>query len=93
MILWTVFIPSIAEEYAQFYGAMTMKNGMVTMNKNGLPYDEMGYSIGGPPNRYIYCALEEFSNKIIFRKLPPVPGKPSNSNYNTIDRIKQGKKR
>ena len=71
LILWTVFIPSIAEEYAQFYGAMTMKNGMVTMNKNGLPYDEMGYSIGGPPNRYIYCALEEFSNKIIFQKTAP----------------------
>ena len=94
LVLLTVFIPSIAEEYAQFYGAMTMKNGMVTMNKNGLPYDEMGYSIGGPPNRYIYCALEKSSaTRFFFRKLPPVPGKPSNSNYNTIDRIKQGKKR
>ena len=43
----------ISEEYAQFYGAMTMKNGMVTMpmRKDGLPYEEMGYSIGGPPNR------------------------------------------
>ena len=32
---------------------MTMKNGMVTMpmRKDGLPYEEMGYSIGGPPNR------------------------------------------
>ena len=61
MMLWPFFIISIAEEYAQFYGAMTMKNGMVTMNKNGLPYDEMGYSIGGPPNRYINFALEKSS--------------------------------
>merc|ERR1719336_3226624 len=60
------------EEYAQFYGAMnTMRNGgVVTMRKDGLPYDEMGYV--PPPNR----------------KLPPVPG--TNSNYNTIDRIKKG---
>ena len=40
----------LTEEYAQFYGAMTMKHG-VTMRKDGLPYEEMGYSIGGPPNR------------------------------------------
>ena len=39
------------EEYAQFYGAMnTMRNGgIVTMRKDGLPYDEMGYV--PPPNR------------------------------------------
>merc|ERR550532_1922246 len=43
---------------------------MVNMRKDGLPYEEMGYS-GPPPNR----------------KLPPVPG--TNSNYNTIDRIKK----
>jgi len=61
------------EEYAQFYGAMTMnREHMVNMRKDGLPYEEMGYS-GPPPNR----------------KLPPVPG--TNSNYNTIDRIKKGK--
>ena len=49
----------------------TMRNGgVVTMRKDGLPYDEMGYV--PPPNR----------------KLPPVPG--TNSNYNTIDRIKKG---
>merc|ERR1712106_215856 len=60
------------EEYAQFYGAMNTMNGrMVTMRKDGLPYEEMGYV--PPPNR----------------KLPPVPG--TNSNYNTIDRIKKGK--
>merc|ERR1712106_1162990 len=58
------------EEYAQFYGAMNTMNGrMVTMRKDGLPYEEMGYV--PPPNR----------------KLPPVPG--TNSNYNTIDRIKK----
>ena len=41
-----------AEEYAQFYGAMnTMRNGGVTMRKDGLPYDEMGYV--PPPNRSV----------------------------------------
>ena len=39
------------EEYAQFYGAMTMnREHMVNMRKDGLPYEEMGYS-GPPPNR------------------------------------------
>jgi len=38
------------EEYAQFYGAMNTMNGrMMTMRKDGLPYDEMGYN--PPPNR------------------------------------------
>ena len=38
------------EEYAQFYGAMNTMNGrMVTMRKDGLPYEEMGYV--PPPNR------------------------------------------
>ena len=42
----------LVEEYAQFYGAMTMnREHMVNMRKDGLPYEEMGYSIGGPPNR------------------------------------------
>ena len=38
------------EEYAQFYGAMNTMNGrMVTMRKDGLPYEDMGYV--PPPNR------------------------------------------
>ncbi len=48
----------------------------MTMKREGLPYEEMGYC--PPPNR----------------KLPPVPppqGAAANSNYNTIDRIKNGK--
>ena len=67
-----------SEEYAQYYGQMTMKrgggNGAAAAGKGpeGLPYEEMGYC--PPPNR----------------KLPPVPGQ--HSNYNTIDRIKNGKK-
>ena len=44
---------------------------MMTVKRDGLPYEEMGYC--PPPNR----------------KLPPVPGQ--HSNYNTIDRIKNGK--
>ncbi len=39
-----------SEEYAQFYGAMNTMNGrMVTMRKDGLPYEDMGYV--PPPNR------------------------------------------
>lgn len=45
-------------------------NRMMTVKRDGLPYEEMGYC--PPPNR----------------KLPPVPGQ--HSNYNTIDRIKNG---
>ena len=62
-----------AEEYGQYYGQMnTMNpNRMMTVKRDGLPYEEMGYC--PPPNR----------------KLPPVPGQ--HSNYNTIDRIKNGK--
>jgi hypothetical protein len=42
-----------SEEYAQFYGAMNTMNGrMVTMRKDGLPYEDMGYV--PPPNRYDY---------------------------------------
>ena len=50
LIMFFIFL-SILEEYAQFYGAMnTMRNGgVVTMRKDGLPYDEMGYN--PPPNR------------------------------------------
>ena len=44
---------------------------MMTVKRDGLPYEEMGYC--PPPNR----------------KLPPVPGQ--HSNYNTIDRLKNGK--
>ena len=45
---WRLFF---VEEYAQFYGAMTMnREHMVNMRKDGLPYEEMGYS-GPPPNR------------------------------------------
>ena len=63
----------ISEEYGQYYGQMnTMNpNRMMTVKRDGLPYEEMGYC--PPPNR----------------KLPPVPGQ--HSNYNTIDRIKNGK--
>jgi hypothetical protein len=40
-----------SEEYAQFYGAMNTMNGrMVTMRKDGLPYEDMGYV--PPPNRW-----------------------------------------
>ena len=49
----------------------TMQGRMMTVKRDGLPYEEMGYC--PPPNR----------------KLPPVPGQ--HSNYNTIDRIKNGK--
>ena len=43
----------LVEEYAQFYGAMTMnREHMVNMRKDGLPYEEMGYS-GPPPNRFV----------------------------------------
>ena len=60
------------EEYGQYYGQMnTMQGRMMTVKRDGLPYEEMGYC--PPPNR----------------KLPPVPGQ--HSNYNTIDRIKNGK--
>ena len=48
-----------------------MQGRMMTVKRDGLPYEEMGYC--PPPNR----------------KLPPVPGQ--HSNYNTIDRIKNGK--
>ena len=62
----------ITEEYGQYYGQMnTMQGRMMTVKRDGLPYEEMGYC--PPPNR----------------KLPPVPGQ--HSNYNTIDRIKNGK--
>ena len=44
-------LPVCSEEYAQFYGAMNTMNGrMVTMRKDGLPYEDMGYV--PPPNRY-----------------------------------------
>ena len=46
-----------AEEYAQFYGAMNTMNGrMMTMRKDGLPYDEMGYN--PPPNRFVLFTLK-----------------------------------
>ena len=59
------------EEYSQYYGQMNTNGRMMTVKRDGLPYEEMGYC--PPPNR----------------KLPPVPGQ--HSNYNTIDRIKNGK--
>ena len=66
---------------------------MVNMRKDGLPYEEMGYS-GPPPNRCLLPPLVKWTMSVschytLFRKLPPVPG--TNSNYNTIDRIKKGK--
>ena len=72
------FLFVLTEEYGQYYGQMnTMaghpggRGGMMTVKRDGLPYEEMGYC--PPPNR----------------KLPPVPGQ--HSNYNTIDRLKNGK--
>ena len=95
---WNKLTLFFVEEYAQFYGAMTMnREHMVNMRKDGLPYEEMGYS-GPPPNRYNLRSQRSSPVKrttsvlcpdILFRKLPPVPG--TNSNYNTIDRIKKGK--
>ena len=73
---------------------MTMnREHMVNMRKDGLPYEEMGYS-GPPPNRCLLPPLVKWTMSVschytLFRKLPPVPG--TNSNYNTIDRIKKGK--
>ena len=50
-----------SEEYAQFYGAMnTMRGGgVVTMRKDGLPYEEMGYV--APPTRYSFIHFCEIS--------------------------------
>ena len=69
---------------------MTMnREHMVNMRKDGLPYEEMGYS-GPPPNRcLVKWTMSVSCHYTLFRKLPPVPG--TNSNYNTIDRIKKGK--
>ena len=68
----------------------TMRNGgVVTMRKDGLPYDEMGYV--PPPNRSPtedHFSFMKLKCGNVCRKLPPVPG--TNSNYNTIDRIKKG---
>ncbi len=61
---------TFSEEYGQYYGQMNTNGRMMTVKRDGLPYEEMGYC--PPPNR----------------KLPPVPGQ--HSNYNTIDRIKNG---
>jgi hypothetical protein len=48
-----------SEEYAQFYGAMNTMNGrMVTMRKDGLPYEDMGYV--PPPNRWALPSLSCF---------------------------------
>ena len=54
-----------AEEYAQFYGAMnTMRNGgVVTMRKDGLPYDEMGYV--PPPNRSLYNSQVKIQTNLL----------------------------
>ena len=55
----------VSEEYAQFYGAMnTMRQGgMVTMRKDGLPYDEMGYC--PPPNRHLIKKSKFLSYKLL----------------------------
>ena len=53
--LYSCVFVSFLEEYAQFYGAMNTMNGrMVTMRKDGLPYEEMGYV--PPPNRFLSLA-------------------------------------
>ena len=54
----------VAEEYAQFYGAMnTMRHHEVTMRKDGLPYEDMGYV--PPPNRSVATVfLREAEKKI-----------------------------
>ena len=61
---------NISEEYAQFYGAMnTMRQGgMVTMRKDGLPYDEMGYC--PPPNRYLRNIFYNFFSNNVYGKIP-----------------------
>ena len=68
----------IAEEYAQYYGQMNTMNGnrMMTMKQGQPPHEGLPYEEMG------YCPPPN-------RKLPPVPGQ--HSNYNTIDRIKNGK--
>ena len=44
-----------SEEYGQYYGQMnTMQAGrMMTVKRDGLPYEEMGYSAMPPPNRLV----------------------------------------
>jgi hypothetical protein len=65
------------EEYAQYYGQMNTMNGrMLTMKQQQQQHDGLPYEEMG------YCPPPN-------RKLPPVPGQ--HSNYNTIDRIKNGR--
>ena len=68
--MWSLIKNCFTEEYGQYYGQMNTNGRMMTVKRDGLPYEEMGYC--PPPNR----------------TLPPVPGQ--HSNYNTIDRIKNG---
>jgi hypothetical protein len=53
-----------SEEYAQFYGAMNTMNGrMVTMRKDGLPYEDMGYV--PPPNRW--GSMEKIKANVVIK--------------------------
>ena len=63
------------DEYAQYYGQMNTMNG-ARMQQTMQKHDGLPYDEMG------YCPPPN-------RKLPPVPGQ--HSNYNTIDRIKNGR--
>ena len=65
----------LAEEYGQYYGQMNTMNPH-TMRTMKQQHEGLPYEEMG------YCPPPN-------RKLPPVPGQ--HSNYNTIDRIKNGK--
>ncbi len=69
------FLFFFTEEYAQYYGQMNTMNGRM-MTMKAPQHDGLPYEEMG------YCPPPN-------RKLPPVPG--AHSNYNTIDRIKNGK--
>ena len=51
-----------SEEYGQYYGQMnTMQAGrMMTVKRDGLPYEEMGYSAMPPPNRLVALLLYSY---------------------------------
>ena len=51
-----------SEEYGQYYGQMnTMQAGrMMTVKRDGLPYEEMGYSAMPPPNRLVALLVESY---------------------------------
>ena len=70
-----------AEEYAQYYGQMNTMGGRGMMKQG--QQQPMGQHDGVPYEEMGYGGMPPPN-----RKLPPVPGQ--HSNYNTIDRIKNG---